>query len=155
MDRTGAVKAGTTGEPLPTTFSRTRSPVSICFTPHIHDPASDLWLRPPAARADPESFELSLSNGNGIAILLALGLAPDPVGEPCPIDRFASLVTAALRQRLARRSPERAAWMDAPDGQLTIIHCGRREGHIGDCLGELARLVQRSRAIGATHGGWG
>ena len=50
--------------------------MSICFQPYIHDPAHGLWTVPPTTRDDPESFELSLSNANGIDLLCALRLAP-------------------------------------------------------------------------------
>ncbi len=38
---------------------------------------------------------------------------------------------------------------------MTVVHVGRDEGYIEKRLGDLAALIQRSRAIGATHIGWG
>ncbi len=128
--------------------------MTVCFTPYIHDQTRDVFLLPPETRDDSERFELSLSNSNGIDILLALGLTPDPASEPYPITRIANLVTAALRRHLGNRSPELVTCTDAPKGRLAIVYCGRREGYIEDRLGKLAQLIQHSRAIGATHFGW-
>jgi hypothetical protein len=76
--------------------------VSICFLPYVHDPARHIWTVPPAARDDPDTFALAVSNANGIDLLCALGLAPEPGGGPIPIDAFAGLVTAAARRHLPR-----------------------------------------------------
>jgi hypothetical protein len=128
--------------------------VSICFGPHFQDGGSFRCVLPPAARDNPDDYELSLANGNGVAILLALCLLPEPMGGPIAIDAFAGLVTAALRRHLGRRSPELAPSAQAEEGRATIIFLGRREGYIEERLGDLARLVHRCRAIGATHIRW-
>ena len=129
--------------------------MSIDFLPYVRDAERDLWRLPDAAHGDPDAFEMNVSNANGAELLLALGLAPDTSADPMPINAFAGLVTAALRRRLDRRSPELETVTDAAPGRATFIFCGRREGYIEDRLGELARLIQRSRAAGATHFGWG
>jgi len=128
--------------------------VSIDFTPYIRDAERDLWLLPDAARVEPDAFEMNVSNANGVDLLLALGLAPKTSSDPMPIDAFAGLVTAALRRHLGRRSPEQENVTDNADGRMTFVYCGRPEGYIEDRLGDLARLIQRSRAAGATHIGW-
>ncbi len=129
--------------------------MSISFSPYVYDHARNIWIAPLNTQGEPDELELSLSNGNGCDILLALGLAPDPYGEPYPIDIFAGLVTAALRRHLGQRSPGLPARVDAEKGRATIVFLGRREGYIEDRLGDLARLVQRGRTAGATHIGWG
>ncbi|MBN8905251.1 MAG: hypothetical protein J0H99_01205 [Rhodospirillales bacterium] len=131
-----------------------RCAVSICFGPHFQDAGSDRCVLQPAARDSLDDYELSLANGNGVAILLALGLPPEPMGGPIAIDAFAGRVTAALRRHLGHRSPEIPAHADMGAGRATIVHLGRREGYVEERLGDLARLVQRCRAIGATHIRW-
>lgn len=121
--------------------------MSICFAPTTHGAIPDLWTLP-AVRSNPDDYGLSLTNSNGVDVLLALGLPPDPTGEPLPIDTFAGLVTAALRRHLGQRSPELAATVSAGPGRMTMSTCGRREGYVEKRLGDLARLVQRSRAVG-------
>ncbi len=74
--------------------------MSIRFTPYIHDAARGVWMAPATVRDRPDDFELWLVNANGVDILLALGLAPEPAGGPTPIDSFAGVVTAALRPTL-------------------------------------------------------
>jgi hypothetical protein len=128
--------------------------VSICFGPHFHDAGSDRLVLPPADRDSLDDYELSLANGNGVTILLALGLPPEPMGGPIAIDAFAGLVTAALRRHLGHRSPEIPTHADTGARRATIVHLGRREGYVEERLGDLARLVHRCRAIGATHIGW-
>jgi len=146
--------------------------VSICFGPHFHEAGSDRCVLPPPARDSLDDYELSLANGNGVAILLALGLPPEPMGGPIAIDAFAGLVTAALRRHLghlrgdnqdgfpsrssrySHRSPEVRSHADAGAGRATIVHLGRREGYVEERLGDLARLVQRCRVIGATLIRW-
>jgi hypothetical protein len=128
--------------------------VSICFLPYVHDPVRDIWMVPLAARDDPDSFELSVSNANGADLLCALGLAPEP-GGPVPIEAFAGLVTAAARRHLGHRSPALATVEDVQKGRLTVVLVGRAEGYIERRLGDLMSVVQRSRAAGATHFGWG
>jgi len=129
--------------------------MSICFTPLVRDAARDSWLLPAAVRNDPDRYELSLSNANGADVLLAIGIAPDTIGDPYLIDSFAALLTAALRRHLGQRSPELAPTEDAEPGRTTFVFLGRREGYIEERLGDLASLVQRSRAAGATHLSWG
>jgi hypothetical protein len=129
--------------------------VTICFRPYLHDQVRDIWMVPQAARDDPDSFELSVSNANGADLLRALGLAPEPGGGPVPIDAFAGLVTAAARRHLDRRSPALATVEDVQKGRLTVVLVGRPEGYIERRLGDLMALIQRGRAAGATHIGWG
>ena len=38
---------------------------------------------------------------------------------------------------------------------MTIVHIGRAEGYVERRLSDLARAIQRSRTIGATHFSWG
>jgi hypothetical protein len=129
--------------------------VSICFLPYVHDPVRDIWMVPLAARDDPDSFELSVFNANGVDLLCALGLAPDPGGGPVPIDHFAGLVTAAARRHLdTARRHSRPSRMSRK-GRLTVVLVGRAEGYIERRLGDLMSAIQRSRAAGATHFGWG
>jgi hypothetical protein len=128
--------------------------MSISFMPYVEDPARNIW-RSLAGRTDPGEFELNVSDANGADLLLVLGLPPEPVGGPWPIDAFAGMVTAALRRHLDRRSPKREPVTETGGGRATFIFCGRREGYIEDRLGDLARLIQRSRAAGATHFMWG
>jgi len=87
-------------------------------------------------------------------IQLALGLSPEPDGGPFPLGSFAGLVTAALRRHLGQRSPERAPCAETGEGRATIVFLGWRKGYIEERLGDLARLIQRGRAAGATHIGW-
>jgi hypothetical protein len=95
-----------------------------------------------------------VSNGNAVALLLALGLSPEPDGI-FSLEAFSGLVTAALRRHLGQRSPDVAPAEHAEPGKMTMIHLGRTEGYVERRLGNLACLVQRSRAVGATHIGWG
>jgi hypothetical protein len=129
--------------------------VSICFLPYVHDQVRDIWMVPGAARDDPDSFELSVSNANGVDLLCTLGLAPEPGGGPVPIDHFAGLVTAAARRHLDHRSPALATVEDVQKGRLTVVLVGRTEGYIERRLSDLMALIQRGRAAGATHIGWG
>ena len=128
--------------------------MSICFLPYVHDHVRDIWMVLPAARADRDSFELSVSNANGADLLCTLGLAPEPSGGPVPIEHFAGLVTAAARRHLDHRSPALATVEDVQKGRLTVVLLGRSEGYIERRLGDLMTLIQRSRAVGATHFGW-
>jgi hypothetical protein len=128
--------------------------VSICFVPYVHDPTRDIWMVPRAAHVDQETFALSVSNANGVDLLCALGLAPEPGGGPIPIDIFAGMVTAAARRHLDHRSPELATVEDFQDGRLTIVRVGRSKGYIERRLADLMILIQRGRAAGGTHFGW-
>ena len=128
--------------------------MSICFHPYIHDQIRDIWMVLPAARDDPDRFELSVSNANGADLLCTLGLAPEPGGGPVPIEHFAGLVTEAAGRHLDHRSPALATVEDAQKGRLTVVLVGRPEGYIERRLGDLMSLIQRSRAAGATHFGW-
>ena len=128
--------------------------MSISFLPYVRDDARDLWVMPALARDNADTFEVSVSNGNAVGLLLALGLSPEPDGI-FTLDAFSGLVTAALRRHLGQRSPEVAPAEQAEPGKMTMIHCGRSEGYIERRLGDLAGLVQRSRLAGATHIGWG
>lgn len=129
--------------------------MAVSFHPYVFDPQRRLWVFPAAAQTDPEAFDTCLTNSNAVDLLLALGLQPDPVGGPMPLEQFANLVTAALRRHLGYRSPEIPPFCDQREGQMTVVTLGRREGYIEERLGELAILLQRSRAAGATHIGWG
>ena len=128
--------------------------MSISFFPYVYEAARDVWLFPPAARQAPDAFELNVSNANGADLLLAMGLDPDADQPPMPIDAFSGLLTAALRRHLGQRSAALEAVADQQFGKMTVIHCDRREGYIEERLGALAALVQRSRAVEATHFGW-
>ena len=129
--------------------------VNICFLPYVHDQVRDIWMVLRAARDDPDSFELSVSNANGADLVCTLGLAPEPGGGPVPIEHFAGLVTAAARRHLDHRSPALATVEDVQKGRLTVVLVGRSEGYVERRLGDLMTLIQRSRAVGATHFGWG
>jgi hypothetical protein len=129
--------------------------VSICFLPYVHDQVRDIWMVLGAARDDSGNFELSVSNANGADLLCTLGLAPEPGGGPVPIEHFAGLVTEAARRHLDHRSPALATVEDVQKGRLTVVLVGRPEGYIEGRLGDLMSLIQRSRAAGATHFGWG
>ena len=107
------------------------------------------------ASRDDETFIVNLSNANAADVLAALGLSADDENNPMPIDTFLNLTTAALRRHLDNRSPERELIVDVVPGKMTIIHCTRREGYVVERLGDLAKLIQRSRAAGATYIGWG
>ena len=120
----------------------------------MRDDIRDLWVIPSLARDDGDGFEVSVSNGNAVELLLALGLSPEPDGI-FTLDALSGLVTAALRRHLGQRSPEIAPAEYAELGKMTMIHLGRSEGYIERRLGDLAGLVQRSRLAGATHIGWG
>ena len=129
--------------------------MSISFLPYMRDDVRDLWVIPSLARDDGDALEVSVSNGNAVDLLLALGLSPEPDGI-FALDAFSGLVTAALRRRhLGQRSPELAPTEHAEPGKMTMIHLGRSEGYTERRLGDLAGLVQRSRLAGATHIGWG
>jgi hypothetical protein len=128
--------------------------MSISFLPYVRDDARDRWVMPALARAEGDAFEMSVSNGNAVELLLALGLSPEPDGI-FTLDAFSGLVTAALRRHLGQRSPEIAPAEHAGPGKMMMIHLGRSEGYIERRLGDLAALVQRSRLAGATHIGWG
>ncbi len=128
--------------------------MSVSFLPYVCDDVRDLWVIPSLARDDGDGFEVSVSNGNAVELLLALGLSPEPDGI-FTLDAFSGLVTAALRRHIGQRSPEIAPAECAELGKMTMIHLGRSEGYIERRLGDLAGLVQRSRLAGATHIGWG
>jgi len=128
--------------------------MSVSFLAYVRDDARDLWVMPALARDNADTFEVSVSNGNAVELLLALGLSPEPDGI-FTLDAFSGLVTAALRRHLGQRSPEIAPAEYAELGKMTIIHLGRSEGYIERRLGDLAGLVQCSRLAGATHIGWG
>lgn len=50
--------------------------MSISFLPYVRDDARDLWAIPAMARDDGDAFEVSVSNGNAVGVLLALGVSP-------------------------------------------------------------------------------
>jgi hypothetical protein len=123
--------------------------------PHVHDQVRDIWMVPGAVRDGPDRLELSVSNANGADLLCTPGLAPEPGGGPDPIEHFAGLVTAAARRHPDHGSPALATVEDFQKGRLTVVLVGRPEGYIERRLGDLMTLIQRSRAVGATHFGWG
>jgi hypothetical protein len=127
--------------------------MTISFMPYVHDGRRDIWVFPDQVRDDIDSYEVNLSNVNAVDVLAALGLPPET--NVLAIDVFANLVTAALRRHLGHRSSAIEPSVDHQPGRIAIIDCGRAEGYIETRLGHLARLVQRSRAISATHIGWG
>ncbi|HMD61048.1 MAG TPA: hypothetical protein VKG78_06435 [Opitutaceae bacterium] len=125
----------------------------ISFHPYLFDADRGLHVIPPEARRN-EDFELNVCNSNGIELLLALGLQPEPDGL-LEIATFTNLVTCALRRHLGRRSPALEPVEDAAPGRMTVVFGERSEGYVERRLGDLARLLQQSRMIGATHFGWG
>jgi hypothetical protein len=76
--------------------------MSISFQPYVYDADRCLWLRPDAARQNPDAFELNVSNANGADLLVSLGFTPDVSYPPVAIASFAALVNHALRRRLDR-----------------------------------------------------
>lgn len=129
--------------------------MTVCFTPYVLNASRDAFTLPHTGREDQEEFELDVCNANAVDLLLALGIVPSPNGNVMPIDAFSNLVTAALRRHLGTRSPELPSVEDTRPGQMTVIHVGRSEGYIERKLGALARAIQLSRTVGATHFGWG
>jgi hypothetical protein len=110
---------------------------------------------PGVARDDPDSFELSVSNANGVDLLCTLGLTPEPGGGPVPIEHFAGLVTEAARRHLDHRSPALATVEDAQKRAVDSRPRRPPRRLIERRLGDLMSLIQRSRAARATHFGWG
>ncbi len=53
--------------------------MSISFLPYVRDDARDLWMIPALARANGDAFDVSVSNGKAVGLLLALGLSPEPL----------------------------------------------------------------------------
>ena len=96
-----------------------------------------------------------MCNANATDLLLTLSLEPASYGDVIAIDVFSNLVTAAMCRHLGKRSPELPRVEDSEPGRMTIVHSGRAEGYIERRLGDLARAIQRSRTIGATHFSWG
>ncbi len=125
--------------------------MTICFSGSRYDDRLDIytWIA-----GNVGEDEISLSNANGVDVLLAIGLEPEPAGI-IPLSAFAGLITAALRRHLDRRSPAIETTSDCAPGRLTMIECGRREGYIEAQLGRLARLSQTGVTVGATHICWG
>jgi len=106
---------------------------------------------PRGARDDPDSFELSVSNANGADLLCALGLASEPGGGPVPIDQFRWPGDGGGASPSRHRSTALATVEDVQKGRLTVVLVGRPEGYIERRLSDLMTLIQRSRAVGATH----
>ncbi len=125
--------------------------MTISFSVSRYDDRLDIynWI---AGNAGED--EISLSNANGVDVLLAIGLEPEPAGIVL-LSAFAGLITAALRRHLGRRSPAIETTSDGAPGRLTLIEGGRREGYIEAQLGRLARLSQTGVVLGATHICWG
>ena len=128
--------------------------MTISFMPYIYDATRALWVYPEQVRADSDSYELNLSNSNALDLLEAIGLPVESDGM-VPIDSFSDQIAAAVRAHLDQRTPAIPTIVDSQPGQMTIYHVGRRGGYIEERLGDLARLVQRARAVNATHIGWG
>jgi len=137
------------------TTPKTESLMSIDFCPYVYDSSRDLWTYPDAARANPEAYEMNVSNENAAELLRDLGLDPTPDGGPIPIAEFERWVTAATSRHLDTRSAPLEPFTDAAEGYMTVFFLGRRGGYLEEKLGKLARLIQKSRAAGATHFGWG
>ena len=129
--------------------------MTVCFMPYVRDEKSEIWELPHVGRPDQEDFEVDMCNANAIDLLLTLGLEPTSSGDVIAIDVLSNLVTAAIRRHLGKRSPELPTVEDKAPGRMTIVHIGRAEGYIERRLGDLARAIQRSRTIGATHFSWG
>ncbi len=75
--------------------------MTICFSVSSYDDQLDIYNWIAGTVGDDE---ISLSNANGVDVLLAIGLEPEPAGI-VPLSAFAGLITAALRRHLDRRSP--------------------------------------------------
>jgi hypothetical protein len=129
--------------------------MTVCFTPYVRDENRETWVLPHIGRPDQEDFEVDVCNANAIDLLLTLGLEPASYGDVIAIDVFSNLVTAAMRRHLGKRSPELPTVEDKEPDRMTIVHIGRAEGYVERRLGDLARAIQRSRTIGATHFSWG
>ena len=129
--------------------------MTVCFTPYVRDEKREAWVLPHIGRSDQDEFEVDMCNANAIDLLLTLGLEPTSSGDVIAIDVLSNLVTAAIRRHLGKRSPELPRVEDKAPGRMTIVHIGRAEGYIERRLGDLARAIQRSRTIGATHFSWG
>ncbi|CAH2605945.1 conserved protein of unknown function (plasmid) [Rhodovastum atsumiense] len=126
--------------------------MSVTFSVLRTDPRNGRLIWPVTATTEPEDFQVNFGNANAADLLAALGLSWDGGTGEMPIPLFSGLITQALRRGLCHRSPERPPIIDAKSDRLTIIHLGAPEGHIKR---RLAALVQRGRAAGATHIGWG
>jgi hypothetical protein len=124
----------------------------MSFKPYIRDTAPNSCRLPDAARGDFDDFDIPFTNDNASDVLAAIGLRPQP--GMLPIDAFANLVTTALRRHLGKKSPAIPRSEERKPCQIIVINYGRAEGYIEAPLGDLAGLVQRSRAINATHIGW-
>lgn len=127
--------------------------MTVNFKPYVFDQVRHTWCM--LASPEDETFIVNLSNANAADVLAALGLSAADENNPMPIDAFSNLTTAALRRHLDNRSPERELIVDPVPGKMTIIHCSRREGYVEERLGDLAKLIQRSRTAGSSHIGWG
>ena len=112
--------------------------MSICLQLFVHNATNNLFASVPAARSNPDDYEVSVCNANGVDLLLALGLALESMSEPYTIDAFAVLATTA----------------SAEPHRMTMIFLGRHKGYVEERLGDLAKLIQRGRAAGTTHFSW-
>jgi hypothetical protein len=131
--------------------------MSIDFYPVRYDHDSDLFRIPEAARADLDNNSINVSQANGLDLLDALGISASCGVKP--LAEFTRLLAAARQADLAARkgniSPALPTYIDAAPGRMTMIHCGRRSGYIEGRLSEMSALVERGRALGATHLSWG
>jgi hypothetical protein len=103
----------------------------------------------------PDDAELSLSHGNALDILDAIGIEESYSSSLWPIACFRSLLTVARRKRLGHSSPAIPLTEDRQPGRITWIECGRDEGYIERRLKDLSDLVNTGLEAGATHVGWG
>src|SRR5271166_1633906 len=115
------------------------------------------FVRRAAELAETEAHHPDISFGRGYATVSVRtkkikGLHENGLLE---IATFTNLVTCALRRHLGRRSPALEPVEDAAPGRMTVVFGERSEGYVERRLGDLARLLQQSRMIGATHFGWG
>ena len=126
--------------------------MGIYFVLRVRDAEQDTLRIPGPAWSDPDSSMLFVCNDDGRELLEALKLPPDPAGAA--YRSTPSALGSPLRRRLGRRSPAMPSSIDATPGRIPVIQAGRPEGYIEDRFGDLARLKQRGRAIGATHVAW-
>jgi hypothetical protein len=126
--------------------------MSISF-PYISN--SNLWVLPDGCRAQPDFFEVNLSKANAYDVLDALGLSTSSDEDPMPIGAFSNILSTTLRRYIGHRSPAIDKKMGDSPGHMRTTFLGRDAGYIEQRMFDLAKLVLRSKTIGATHIGWG
>ncbi len=82
--------------------------MSISFLPYVHDDVRDLWVIPALARDDGDAFEMSVSNGNAVGLLLALGLSPEPDGITVIAQSSATNLGSAISLLTTATTPSRS-----------------------------------------------